>query len=150
MKKEQELTLERFSMFRCLSKPAIPLLLATLMAAAGGMPVQRSACGLRQSAPMSKECKQACCAKAATTAASCCSKPIRVAQPCHCSVQNERPVTPPTSRRTSELQTVRLAEYVAAEIVVRVADRAPRTGTETLSLCSPSLRQQAVLCRWLI
>jgi len=98
----------------------------------------------------SKHCCGHCGATSSEARPTCCSKSAQP-QACQCSVDGERPAAPQERRSSDEQNDARRAEFVAA--VLFVGDNEPPVQAiedATLLSSQPTLRRQAVLCRWLI
>jgi hypothetical protein len=136
------------AMFRPASKILSLVLIAatTLVGVAPGT----SACDATGRERASKHCCGVCCAKLSEARHSCCSKSLQ-SQACQCSVDQERPATPRERRSSDERNDVRRAEFVADVLFVDGDERPARAIQDATLLSSqPTLRRQAVLCRWLI
>jgi hypothetical protein len=131
------------------ARKIVTLVLIATTALTGVVPAI-GVCGTITCERGSKQRCGGCCGKSSESANACCSKP---AQPlvCHCSVDEERPAAPQERRSSDERDAARRVVCLLA--VVLVADERPSTQPivdVTFFSSLPSLRRQAVLCRWLI
>lgn len=131
---------------------AITTLLLALVAATsfvGAVPAT-SVCAATGQECGSGQCCGVCCEKLSEARRTCCSKPVKP-QNCQCSVNRERPAVPQERRPSDERNDARRAESVAAVLFVH-DDEPPVQAIGNASLLSsqPSLRRQAIFCRWLI
>ena len=131
---------------------AITTLLLALVVATpcvGAVPAT-GACAAMGHERGSGQCCGICCEKLSEARRTCCSKSVKP-QSCQCSVDRERPAVPQERRSSDERNDSRRAESVAAVLFVR--DEEPPVqaiGDVSLLSSQPSLRRQAILCRWLI
>lgn len=97
----------------------------------------------------SMQCCGACCTSAREEAATCCST-VKEQSVCTCLVEKERPATPPERRNSDVRDDLRLAQGSVTEVFVGNEQTLLFTAQDATSgLSSPSIRCQAVLCRWL-
>ena len=151
-------------MFRPATNIFVTLVLLVAMALAGVVPAS-GACNETGNQCGSKQCCGACCTKSSEPTNSCCSTSTQVpstrvpstqvpstrARVCHCSVENERPATPPERRGSDERNDARRAERMASVIFVSDDESRVRFIEDaTLSSILSASHRQAVLCRWLI
>jgi heme A synthase len=91
-----------------------------------------------------------CCSPSLDAEQSCCSETSAQLQ-CQCSVEKELPVTPDNHRPSQEREVSRLAATLVVTYDVCMQHMHSGTASDTPRLSfQPILRQQEILCSWLI
>ena len=108
-----------------------------------------SACAAMGHECGSGQCCGVCCEKLSEARRTCCSKSVKP-QSCQCSVNRERPAAPQERRPCDERDDARRAEWMAVLVVRDDEPPVQAIGNASLLSSQPSLRRQAILCRWLI